>query len=176
MTKVLVLLPMRNLSSRVRRVLGSRLDEPKGWTKVPIPGGQMPTTAPGTGELPPKAPSSLFTAAEMANCVAGLNDWVAALFAEILLAEPAECWDAAAVEISSAARIPAAARVLRFITASRTGKSRTYAAGCIAWAGEAGSEIRESAGKGLRNGRRGERARGRGRRRRAELAGTPRGW
>ena len=93
MTKVLVLLPMRNLSSSARRVLGSRLDEPKAWAKVPLPGAQMPTIAPGTGVLPPKAASSLFTAAEMADCVAGLNDWVAALFAEILLAEPAECWD-----------------------------------------------------------------------------------
>src|ERR1700691_5738661 len=74
MTKVLVLLPMRNLSSSARRVLGSRLDEPKAWAKVPLPGTQMPTIAPGTGVLPPKAASSLFTAAEMADCVAGLDD------------------------------------------------------------------------------------------------------
>src|ERR1700722_5857369 len=73
MTKVLVLLPMRNLSSRVRRVLGSRLDEPKAWTKLPLPGAQMPTTAPGTGVLPPKAASSLFMAAEMAAWVLALN-------------------------------------------------------------------------------------------------------
>src|ERR1700722_8652947 len=138
MTKVLVLLPMRNLSSRVRRVLGSRLDEPKGWTKVPLPGAQMPTTAPGTGVLPPKAASSLFTAAEMADCVAGLNDWVAALFAEILLAEPAECWDATAVANSNAARIPAAARVLRFITASRPGRARQLQAGGITMGGRGG--------------------------------------
>src|ERR1700723_3407738 len=74
MQKVLVLLPMRNLSSRVRRVLGSKLDEPKAWTKLPLPGAQMPTTAPGTGVLPPKAASSLFTAAEMAAWVAALSD------------------------------------------------------------------------------------------------------
>src|ERR1700722_5888961 len=74
MTKVLVLLPIRNLSSRVRRVLGWRLDEPKAWTKLPLPGTQMPTTAPGIGVLPPKAASSLFTAAEMAAWVLALND------------------------------------------------------------------------------------------------------
>jgi hypothetical protein len=63
MTKVLVLLPMRNLSSRAMGAFGAIFESPAAFTNEPLPGAQIATTAPGTGLLPPNEASSFVIAA-----------------------------------------------------------------------------------------------------------------